>query len=490
VNAQLVSEAPKPDTSVLVVDLDGTLTPTDTLLELIVKIARRSPRRLLHLALWILSGRGRFKEAVSTQARIAADRLPYRQAFVDYLRDERAKGRRIVLATAAHHAVADAVAAHLGLFDAVIASREGGNLKGAAKLAAIQSEIGSDFVYAADSRADLPIWRGAKAAVLVSVSARTASEVRRAVPIEREFVRRRTTLADWVRALRVYQWSKNALLFVPALAAFSLFEPGKLASLVLAFLSFSLAASASYVLNDLLDLESDRNHARKSLRPFASGQISILSGVLAAGVALVLSLALASAVSLNFLLMLVLYLAATATYSWVLKEYVLVDVLVLALLFTLRILAGAVAANVDVSSWLLAFSVFLFLSLALVKRCAELKYLELNSVPATAGRDYRVSDLAVLWPLGVGAALSAVVVFGLFISASETQERYALPNALWFAAVGMIYWLGRLWIKTSRGEMHDDPIVFAVRDRGSRITILVIVVIVLGARFVSPGDLP
>jgi 4-hydroxybenzoate polyprenyltransferase len=239
------------------------------------------------------------------------------------------------------------------------------------------------------------------------------------------------------------------------------------------------------VVNDLWDLENDRAHPRKRLRPFASARIPILHGLAVAAAALVIALAVALAVSKDFLLMLVLYLVFTNAYSWVLKEHVLVDVLTLSLLYTLRILAGTVAIGVATSSWLLAFSVFMFLSLALVKRCAELVSLEQDGEGSARGRDYRVTDLAVLWPLGVGAALSAVVVFGLFISADETRERYATPQLLWLVAIGLIYWLARLWIKTSRGEMHDDPLVYAIEDPGSLAAVFAMVVVVLLAHFLS-----
>ena len=283
----------------------------------------------------------------------------------------------------------------------------------------------------------------------------------------------------------MHQWLKNLLLFVPLLTAFSFFDIAKLTAMVVAFLAFSFATSATYMINDLWDLENDRAHPRKRLRPFASGRLPILNGLVVAACALLLAFALAFTVSEGFLLMLLLYLVLTSAYSWVLKEYVLIDVLTLSLLYTLRILAGSVAIGVATSSWLLAFSVFLFLSLALVKRCAELVSLEQNGAAATRGRDYRVTDLVVLWPLGVGAALSAVVVFGLFISAPETQGRYGTPHLLWLVAIGLIYWLARLWVKTSRGEMYDDPLVYAIKDRGSRMTVFAMIAVMLAAHFLT-----
>ncbi|ELX13267.1 prenyltransferase UbiA family [Janthinobacterium sp. HH01] len=467
----------------MVVDLDGTLTPTDTLLELLIQLIKQSPFNLLRLPFWLLKGRAAFKETVCSRTAFSAARLPYHEALLAYLHDEKSKGRRIVLATAAHQSIAQRVSDHLALFDDVLASDAGRNLKGHAKLEAIQEKVGTEFVYAGDSRADIPIWNAAQAAILVGASAGLVKSVRQRSTIEQEFPKESIRLSMWVRAMRVHQWLKNLLLFVPLLTAFSFMDIGKLATIALAFLSFSFAASATYLVNDLWDLESDRAHPRKKHRPFASAKIPILAGLAVAGCLLVLAFMLALVVSQAFSLMLLLYVVLTSTYSWMFKEYVLIDVIMLSLLYTLRILAGSVAIAVVTSAWLLAFSVFMFLSLALVKRCSELISLEQNGKAAARGRDYRVTDLAVLWPLGVSSAMSAVVVFGLFINAPDTQSRYATPNLLWLVAIGLIYWLARLWIKTSRGEMHDDPVIYAIKDRGSRSTVIVMGVTMIVAHF-------
>lgn len=469
----------------IVVDLDGTLTPTDTLVESIIQLVKQSPLNLLRLPLWLLRGRAGLKDAVAAHASISAENLPYREPLLGYLRNEKEKGRRIILATAAHKTIAHDISAHLNLFDEVLATEAGNNLKGKAKLEAIRQRFGDEFVYAGDSQADISIWKAAKAAILVDVTPGVAAAVRRDVPVEQEFPGEDAGLAVWLRALRVHQWLKNLLLFVPLLTAFSFMDIGKLATMVVAFLAFSLAASATYIVNDLWDLENDRAHPRKCLRPLASAQIPIMHGLVVAAAILVFALVMAFTVSKGFFLMLLLYLVLTSTYSWVLKEYVLIDVIMLSLLYTLRILAGSVAIGITTSSWLLAFSVFVFLSLALVKRCAELVTLDEAGETATRGRDYRVNDLVVLWPLGIGAALSAVVVFGLFISAPGTQERYATPEFMWIVAIGLIYWLARLWIKTSRGEMHDDPMVYAIKDYGSRVTVLAMMTTMLVAHYLS-----
>lgn len=475
------------DTSLpLFVDLDGTLTPTDTLLESLFALIRIQPAALLKIPMWLLSGRAVLKARIAEHTRIDATTLPYHAGLLDYLRAQRAAGRRVYLATASHRQTADAIAGHLDLFDGVIASDATCNLKGRAKLTAIQAVAQGPFAYAGDAVADVPIWQRAAAAILVGTSPRVSAAVRGHTPVEAEFRHPRVDWRLWLRALRVHQWLKNLLIFVPLLTAFSFFNPASLLAALLAFVAFSFAASATYLVNDLWDLDSDRMHPRKRERPFASGRLGIPAGLVAAAALLGSALLLAASVSVAFVLILTGYLVVTSAYSWRLKQYVLIDVLVLSLLYTLRILAGAVAIGVTTSPWLLAFSVFVFLSLALIKRCSELISLQQRGQAVTRGRDYRVSDLQVLAPLGVSAALGAIVIFGLYISSPEVQAHYASPLLLWLAALGMIYWLGRLWIKTQRGEMHDDPLVFALRDRGSRITVAAMLAMVLGARYL-PG---
>ena len=469
----------------LVVDLDGTLVSTDTLIENILLLIKKSPLDCLRLPFWFMKGRAVLKEMVAGRARISAESLPYNVDFLAFLRSEKVRGRRIILATAAHASIAADVAAHLDLFEGVLASETGHNLKGASKLAAIRNYLDQPFVYAGDSHVDLPIWNAAQAAILVGVSPGLALSVRKNGVVEREFPRQVRALSTWGKALRVHQWLKNLLLFVPVLTAFSQIDGGKIVTMALVFLSFSFAASATYVINDLWDLESDRAHPRKRLRPFAAGRIPVLNGVAVAAAMLVLAFVLAFITGPAFCLMLALYIVVTSAYSWIFKGYVLIDVITLSMLYTLRILSGSVAFGIATSSWLLAFSVFLFLSLALVKRCSELVSLEQLGQQATHGRDYRVSDLAVLTPLGVASAMAAVVVFGLFITAAETQARYATPALLWCVALGLIYWLARLWIKTVRGEMHDDPVIYAIKDRGSRITIGTMGIVILVAHFVA-----
>jgi 4-hydroxybenzoate polyprenyltransferase/phosphoserine phosphatase len=468
----------------LVVDLDGTLTPTDTLVESIVLMGRQVPGALWRLPSWLVQGRAVFKDRIASRVSLPVKDLPFREEVVTYLRVEKARGRKIVLATAAHHTIAEGVADHLGLFDQVIASDANRNLKGKKKLEAIHQGIGQPFAYAGDSAADLPIWSAAEAAVLVNTSHGVSNRVRSTTGIEQEFIDRAGQPAAWMKALRIHQWLKNVLLFVALLTSFEI-NWHNLLALSVAFIAFSLAASATYVLNDLWDLQDDRAHPRKCKRPFASATLPLLHGIAMSLALFGASYATAWLVGPAFMCMLTLYILSTTCYSWVLKRYVLLDVLALAVLYTLRIITGCVVIGVVPSSWLLAFSVFLFLSLALVKRCSELARMKAAGTTAVRGRDYQVTDLVVLFPMGVSTSIASIVVFGLFISVSDTALRYATPMLLWMVALIMVYWLARIWIKTARLEMDDDPVLYTLKDRGSKILLAVMAGIVLAAHYFS-----
>ena len=471
----------------LVVDLDGTLTPTDTLLEGIIRLAKHYPIQLLRLPYELSRGRASFKAWVCSHGDWSAEHLPLNEALVDYLRAEHCSGREILLATAADSNIAHQVAQRLGIFSRVICSDGITNLKGRRKLEAIRQGVGGRFVYAGDSPADMPIWREAEAAILVGTSGFLSRKVRNVVPVEKEWAAPVASAKTWLRALRVHQWLKNLLLFVPLLTSFGESGPASFIAVIQGFFAFSLVASATYLGNDLWDLDADRQHPRKRNRPLASGSIRIAVAIPVALVLLAVGFLLAGLVGPSFQGVLLLYLVTTTVYSLRLKRYVLADVFTLSVLYTMRIIAGSVAAGVLTSSWLLAFAGFIFLSLALIKRCAELMLLLGAGKLASRGRDYRVSDLTILWPLGIGAGLSSVVVFGLFINTPDVQARYASPGLLWLVALGLTYWITRLWIKTARGEMDDDPLVFALKDFGSRATIAGMLVVTLVAHFIPIG---
>ncbi len=469
----------------LVVDLDGTLTPTDTLVECIVTLIKRNPFFLAQLIFWILTGTPKttIKQKIADRVELSITSLPLHEDFISWLRGECNSGRTIILATAAHTSLAHAMAKRLGIFHSVLSSDNDTNLKGINKLHAIHQHVGSAFAYAGDSKYDLPIWKECTSAVLVNASESVSRTVHKVAQVEKEFIYRNSSLATWASALRVHQWMKNILLFVPLCAGFAVDEIGKDVNAIIAFFAFSVTASGTYIFNDLWDLENDRAHPRKRNRAFASGKLSALQGFAAATILLGTGLSIGFILSLPFGAMVAGYVVLTTAYSWALKRYVLIDVIMLAVLYTFRVLAGSVATGIQVTEWLLAFCIFAFLSLALVKRCAELISLSQTTKTQSQGRDYQVGDLVVLWPLGVGASLCSIVVFGLYIGSPEAMSKYGNTKILWLVGIGLLYWTSRLWIKTARSEMHDDPLIFAIRDRGCRITVLSMVVITIVARF-------
>ena len=458
----------------LAVDLDGTLVRTDTLHENLLVLLKHAPWWLLLAPLWMLRGKAFFKAEVARHAALDVTSLPYNAEVLTFLREEHARGRRLVLATAADRRIADAVAAHLGLFSDVLASEAGVNLSGARKLARLREVLGT-FDYAGNDAVDLALWRECREVVVVHARAgvlRQARDLGR--PMHRVFEAPRASWRGWVRALRVHQWAKNALVFVPLLAAHKATQGGMAPRAVLAFVAFSLCASSVYVLNDLMDLASDRRHPTKSRRPFASGELSVRAGVVLAPVLLGLAAVVAlGTLPLSFSALLGVYFVLTLAYSLRLKQVVMLDVLVLAGLYTVRIFGGALAVGVPTSSWLLMFSTFLFLSLALLKRVSEVRRLRESNETAAHGRGYLAQDYEQLASLGVAAGQVSVLVLALYITSKEVTALYGHPERLWLLCPVMLYWVGRIWVLAHRGLVNEDPLVFALRDRVSYVVGLV-----------------
>ncbi len=452
----------------LCVDLDGTLIKTDSLIESLVVLVRDRLLTLLLLPFWLLRGRAAFKQEIASRVTLAAENLPYRQPLVDWLRTERAGGRKIILATAADEKIARAVAAHLDLFDQVLASGAGVNLKGSRKRDALVKEFGEKgFAYAGDHAADLPIWAAAGEVIVVGASAAVERRARAQGSVVRVFGESQNRLKLFLKAIRVHQWLKNLLVFVPLFTAHKITDLALLTKAGVAFFAYSFCASAVYLANDLMDLEADRRHRSKSRRPFASGALPLTAGLLAGPVLLVLSSALALWVGKTFALYLAFYFVLTNAYTFALKREPLIDVLCLAGLYTLRIFAGAASTGVDVSMWLSALSMFGFLSLALVKRVSELHVAKEANRGALHGRGYQVGDLAVLSQAGITSGYLSILVFALYIHGEEVKTLYRNGAMLWFICPLIFYWISRVWLLTHRGRMHDDPVVFAVRDRVS-----------------------
>lgn len=451
-------------TTPLAIDLDGTLIAADLLWEGLFLLLRRNPLYLFMVPVWIASGGpARLKQEIAARVVLDASSLPYRDTVVERIRLERAKGRKIILATGSPQPFAEAIAAHLGLFDAVHATENGTNLTAARKRALLVDRYGeAGFDYAGNSRPDLHIFDAARQAIVVAPD-RAAGQWAREHNAE-IIAKPKTGWRTVVKMLRVHQWLKNTLIAVPVILSHEYFNPVMMMQCVIAFIAFSATASAIYIINDFFDLPLDRQHATKCKRPFASGALSIPFGLKSVAVLLGIAVLAASLLDPLFWLVLGGYLVATTAYSLSLKRMLLIDVLTLAGLYTMRILAGAAATGTGVSFWLLAFSVFFFLSLALVKRFVELKDTEIEEGKRLAGRGYRREDFEVISQAGLGAGFAAVLVLALYIDSDAVKAMYATPWMIWPLAPLVLYIILRIWVLARRGEMHEDPVVFIMRD--------------------------
>ena len=469
----------------LYVDLDGTLYQGDTLWDSIALVIQRSPTHVLRLPFVLLGGPLPAKTWLAERAVPDATLLPYRSELVELCRLERERGRRVVLATAAHRRIAEAVADHLGCFDAVIAS-DTVNRKGSAKLAAIQDDTAEQaFLYAGDSEPDRRIWSSSRGALAAGRAARW-SEPRVGTDVLARFPDRQSRLVALVKALRPHQWVKNILVFVPLLASHRMFDMQAVVASLVMFVAFCLCASSVYLLNDLIDLENDRAHQRKKRRPLAAGTLPVpwalplIPGLLAAAATL------ASWTSPAAIGVLAIYYAITLAYSVALKKKLLVDVFTLAGLYTIRCLAGHAATGIPQSPWLLGFMIFLFLSLAFAKRHSELFHLRAAGGRLIKGRGYQADDLELISMFGVAAGFMAALVMGLYVTSDAVTQLYATPMLLWALCPIVLYWITRVWLIAHRGDLHDDPVVFALKDRMSYV-LGAIAAILLAAATLLPG---
>ena len=454
--------------SPLVVDLDGTLIHTDTLHELALLLLRRKPYLVLAIPFWLFSGRAFLKNKLTSNVGIKVSSLPFNNELIDWLKSQKDLGRKLVLCTAADISIAKAIANHINLFDEVLASDGKVNLAGKNKAQVLLEKYGDKgFDYVGNSSVDLLVWDKSRLGVVVNSSKNLVHQASAVTQIEHVIPKAKNNLKTWMKAFRVHQWVKNLLIFVPILAAHHILTGPEGLNLLLAFLSFSLCASSVYITNDLSDLESDRAHPRKRNRPFACGQIPIWKGVVLAPLLSITSLVMASYVGGNFLLWLLLYFALTCAYSWGLKRLVLMDCLTLAILYTLRIVAGAAAVSMSLSFWLLAFSIFMFLSLAFIKRYAELQDGVGRGVEKSHGRGYYTADASLVQQLGVTSGYAAALVLALYLNSENVVQLYRTPEIIWAAVPLILLWISWMWLSAHRGLMHDDPIVFAIKDKAS-----------------------
>ncbi|TDV72175.1 UbiA family prenyltransferase [Pseudomonas sp. LP_7_YM] len=456
----------------LVIDLDGTLLRSDLLMETAMAFVRSKPLQVLNVLGWLFKGKAALKEGLALATEIDVSVLPYDSQIIELILAEKATGRMIVLATASHISLAERIAEHLRLFDLVLASNTHRNLSGNHKRDLLVAHYGEGgFDYIGNSKDDLPIWKVSRQAYVVNPDPGVESRVQAMARVEPTLRTHTASLRDWRKAMRMHQWLKNALIFVPLLASHRLAQLELMRDGVFAFLCFGVCASSVYILNDLLDLGDDRHHKSKRDRPFASGQLSIKAGLIL--VPALLLTAFGSALLLlpwQFSAVMAAYYGLTLAYSLKLKRLMAWDVIVLAMLYTARIIAGVAAFNLTLTFWILAFSMFIFLSLAMVKRYAELRDARTREVNTVArGRGYYPGDLDMIASLGASSGYLAVMVLALYIQDANTTSLYVTPHVIWLACPLLLFWVTRVWMLTHRGQMNEDPVVFAIRDRTSQL---------------------
>ena len=452
---------------VLCVDLDGTLIRGNVLWECVLVLLKTRPIALLLLPFWLLAGRASLKRHLAARTCLNPARLPYRQQVLELIQRERVTGRRIALVTAADRELAEAIARYLGVFDEVHASDGQLNLKGANKGAFLAQHFAeTGFEYVGDSAADVEVWRNARAAYVVGTEAR-AEQAAAVTTLKGTILESRASLHAsflmWIDALRGHHWAKNLLLFLPLALSHNLAAEPIVRTLA-GFALYGLCASGLYILNDLLDLHSDREHPWKRERPFAAGDISISQGLLASFILLSAALGLGFLLNAKFGFALLGYAALTMLYSLYLKKVALLDVFVLSSFYSFRILAGALISATPLSQWFLAFSMFFFLSLAMAKRYSELLHASDLVSAGNSGRGYHTGDRELLLSLGVGSSFSAVVIFSLYVQSQDVRLLYSSPEFLLLLCPIVLYWLSRNWLLAHRGELKEDPVTLAIRD--------------------------
>jgi 4-hydroxybenzoate polyprenyltransferase len=463
------------------VDLDGTLVKSDTLVDSLLVLLRTRPALVFQFPGRLMHGKAALKAFLSESVTLDVVHLPYNRKLLQFLCEERSKGREIYLATGADVGIANRVAAHLEIFTGVLGSDGVTNLTGRKKLDKLRSRLDSRaFDYVGNDSPDVPLLENANQAMVANPSLGLRMKLRtRGIRPTRVFRESQPRLKSLTEAVRLHQWAKNLLIFVPLLLSHAL-SVAKLLTALEAFCCFSLTASAVYIANDLLDIETDRRHAQKCRRPFASGDLPPLAGVCIAAVFLLTGIAGGRLLlPESFCGWLLVYLATSTAYTGLLKRIAVVDVLVLSGLYTLRLQAGAAATHTPISHWLAGFAIFLFLSLAIVKRFAELENQRTSGLQQKNGRGYQVADLEQIRSFGTSSAYAAVVIFAIYISGHDVATLYHKPTLLWLIVPFMILWLSRVWLLASRGELNEDPVVFALTDKMSLLIGAAVTVIAL-----------
>src|SRR5437667_5203893 len=452
----------------LCVDLDGTVIKTDLLWESLVRLLKHNALYLFAVPFWLLRGRAHLKAQIAARVAFDVSSLPYNHALIEFLSAEQRRERTILLVTASDARLARLVAQHLRIFTDVLGSDGRTNLRGKNKAARLAELFGGrGFDYAGNSSVDLPVWEQARHAILVGSNSRLAARARKCADVSRVFEEPKSFFHVLVQTLRPHQWVKNLIVFVPLLTSHKLTQLPLFLDALVAFVAFSVCASAVYILNDLLDLEADRHHPNKRLRPFACGALPLSAGLAMFPLLLVVGGVLTFQLSWSFAVALGVYLLSTTSYSLRIKQVPLLDVFFLAGLYTIRLVAGHEATGIEYSFWLLAFAMFIFLSLALVKRFVEVDAVCQQNGSDVKGRGYTAKDFGLIATLGTASGYLAGLVMALYVNSPEVRVLYRHPTMLLVICPLLLYWISRVWMLAHRGHMHEDPIVFALKDRVS-----------------------
>jgi len=431
-----------PDNSYLICALEGALLKTNLHSERLIQGAKNTLDK-------VLSSQHDLKRLKLENEEKNGQPLtiPLNEDVVAFLKEQKASGRQLFLDTSESTAEIEHILANDLTFDGYI------NLHSEA--------LPENFDYIGSSNTSANIWKHADKSYLVGKDNSSG------VKFEKHFETPSASFAAIVKAVRAHQWLKNLLVFVPIITSQQFMAPGALINTIIMFFCFGAVASFGYIVNDLLDLQSDRIHQSKKNRPFASGTLSISQGLIIGVVLLALATTACLFLPPACILVLTGYLALTIFYSLYLKTKIMMDVVALGALFTLRVIGGAAAIETELSFYLLSFSIFLFSSLGMVKRYAELYNLRAQNLLTAHGRGYRVEDMAPVRIIGISLGYMSVFVMGEYINSPLIAEYYSKPKFIWLLFPLITYWLGRLWLLANRGEVNEDPLIFAIKDKVS-----------------------
>lgn len=465
----------------LCVDCDGTLIKTDILFESVLKLLAVNPLKIFNVIVWVLQGKKFLKEKLVANVKISVSSLPYNPAVLKYIKQKKDAGHNIVLVTASHQDNAEEIASFLNIFDHVFGTSKTVNLKGRNKANFLTDKFGAGgFDYMGDSNADLAIWEKSRKAILIGNTPFLHARLKNINNNIERIPMNTNGLMMYLKLIRIHQWAKNMILFIPLLTSHSFLH---IPNGIIAFFSFSFVASATYIINDLVDLENDRAHHSKKRRPIAAGNISIPTAIslsillMAVGVGILFFIN-----NIMFTLLVAGYIVMTLAYSFILKKKLLIDTIVLSLLYCIRLLAGHIAMDVPLSFWLLSFSIFFFFSLALAKRYMEISHsVKSEIIGKIKGRGYEENDLLPIGILGISAGMLSVAIFSIYLQSERVMSLYKAPMLLVLLIPIFLYWISRLWILAYRGFLNEDPVVFALKDKTSYLLLIIILFVILTA---------